>query len=84
MNNYKFKRTFLNHNNNNKNNLSFSIRNINYINNKINSPKKHFFNRINSNEIIYKNKNFNLIYIIHLIKKMKINQYPENKLFLYY
>ena len=85
MNNYKFKRTFLNHNNNNnnKNNLSFSIRNINYINNKINSPKKHFFNRINSNEIIYKNKNFNLIFSEKESRNLKKNLLLEKYSDLY-
>ena len=81
MNNYKFKNTFLIHNNNNKNNLSFSIRNINYINDKI--KKKHLFNRINSNEIIYKNENFNLIFSEKESRNLKKNLILEKYSDLY-
>ena len=83
MNNYKFKNTFLihNNNNNNKNNLSFSIRNINYINDKI--KKKHLFNRINSNEIIYKNENFNLIFSEKESRNLKKNLILEKYSDLY-
>ena len=62
MNNYKFKNTFLN-GNNYSNNLSFSQKSIKYLHSRINSPKKHFFNRIKSNEIIYKsNENIKKIF----------------------